>query len=52
MATTAVTAIFYPETDGMPLPDGDFYGKPLVGERLVDGEYRRVEIRGEGNGRV
>ena len=25
---------------------GDFYGEPLVGERLVDGEYQRLE-RGE-----
>ena len=31
---------------------GDFYGEPLVGERLVDGEYRRIEMRSEGGGRV
>ena len=31
---------------------GDFYGEPLVGERLVDGEYRRIEIRREPDGRV
>lgn len=31
---------------------GDFYGEPLVGERLVDGEYRRVEMRRESGGRV
>ena len=31
---------------------GDFYGEPLVGERLVDGEYRRLEMRREDDGRV
>ncbi len=31
---------------------GEFYGEPLVGERLVDGEYRRFEIRHESDGRV
>ena len=31
---------------------GDFYGEPLVGERLVDGEYRRLEMRRESGGRV
>ena len=31
---------------------GEFYGEPLVGERLVDGEYQRMEIRHESNGRV
>lgn len=31
---------------------GDFYGEPLVGERLVDGEYRRFELRDEDDGRV
>ena len=31
---------------------GDFYGEPLVGERLVDGEYRRFESRVENDGRV
>lgn len=36
---------------------GDFYGEPLVGEplvgeRLVDGEYERLEMRNESDGRV
>ena len=31
---------------------GDFYGEPLVGERLVDGEYRRLELRYAGDGSV
>ena len=31
---------------------GEFYGEGLVGERLVDGEYRRLEMRREGDGRV
>ena len=31
---------------------GDFYGEPLVGERLVDGEYRRFEIQQESDGRT
>ena len=31
---------------------GDFYGEPLVGERLVDGEYERFEMRYESNGDV
>ena len=31
---------------------GDFYRKPLVGERLVDGEYERLEMRYEGDGSV
>ena len=31
---------------------GGFYGEPLVGERLVDGEYRRFELRHEPDGRV
>ncbi len=31
---------------------GEFYGEPLVGERLVDGEYRRLEMRRESAGRV
>ena len=31
---------------------GDFYGEPLVGERLVDGEYRRIELHRESDGRV
>lgn len=29
---------------------GDFYGEPLVGERLVDGEYQRIELRHERDG--
>ncbi len=31
---------------------GDFYGEPLVGERLVDSEYHRLEMRAEDDGRV
>ena len=31
---------------------GDFYGEPLVGEHLVDGEYRRLETHVEDDGRV
>ena len=31
---------------------GEFYGEPLVGERLVDGEYRRLVMRVEEDGRV
>lgn len=31
---------------------GDFYGEPLVGERLVDGEYERLELQREDEGRV
>ncbi len=31
---------------------GEFYGEPLVGEYLVDDEYRRFEVRHEGDGRV
>ena len=31
---------------------GEFYGEPLVGERLVDGEYNRFELRREGDGSV
>ncbi len=31
---------------------GDFYGEPLVGERLVDGEYVRFGLRVEDDGRV
>ena len=30
----------------------DFYGEPLVGERLVDGEYQRLEVHEEEDGRV
>ena len=29
---------------------GDFYGEALVGERLVDGEYQRLELHKEGDG--
>ena len=31
---------------------GDFYGEPLVGERLVNGEYQRMEMRHEDDGSV
>ena len=31
---------------------GDFYREPLVGERLVEGEYRRLELEREPGGRV
>ena len=31
---------------------GEFYGEPLVGEYLVEGEYRRFELRHESDGRV
>ena len=31
---------------------GEFYGEALVGERLEDGEYRRIELRHESDGRV
>ena len=31
---------------------GDFYGEPLVGLRLVDGEYSRIEMNRESGGRV
>ena len=31
---------------------GDFYREPLVGERLVDGEYRRFEMRHKDDGSV
>ena len=31
---------------------GEFYGEPLVGEYLVDGEYRRFEMRREPDGRL
>ena len=31
---------------------GDFYGEGLVGEYLVNGEYRRMEMRVESDGRV
>ncbi len=31
---------------------GDFYREPLVGERLVDGEYRRLEMRRKSDGSV
>ncbi len=30
----------------------EYYGEPLVGERLVDGEYRRCEIHVEANGDI
>ena len=31
---------------------GDFYREPLVGERLVDGEYHRIELEHEAGGMV
>ena len=31
---------------------GDFYGEPLVGDRLVNGEYQRLPLREDANGRV
>ena len=31
---------------------GQFYGEALVGERLVGGEYRRMEMHGESDGRA
>ncbi len=31
---------------------GEYYGEPLVGETLVDGEYRRIELHREDNGDV
>ena len=31
---------------------GEYYGEPLVGETLVDGEYRRFELHTEANGDV
>ena len=31
---------------------GEFYGEPLVGEYLRDGEYHRFELRHESDGRV
>ena len=31
---------------------GDFYGEPLVGERLVDGEYQQLQMREDEDGRL
>ena len=31
---------------------GDFYGEPLVGERLVDGQYVEIDVREESDGRL
>ena len=31
---------------------GDHYGEPLVGERLVDGEYQQLQMREDEDGRV
>ncbi len=31
---------------------GEYYGEPLVGERLVDGEYRRIDQHDEPDGSV
>ncbi len=30
---------------------GEFYGEPLVGEYLQDGEYHRFELRRDADGR-
>ena len=34
-----------------PTPDSEFYGEPLVGERLVNGEYQRLPIVVDDEGR-
>lgn len=34
----------------MDVTGGEFYGEPLVGERLVDGEYERIELHRESDG--
>ena len=31
---------------------GELYGEPLVGEYLIDGEYRRYELRSDSDGRI
>ena len=31
---------------------GDFYGEPLVGERLIDGEYQPLRMREDEDGRI
>ena len=31
---------------------GEYYGEPLVGERLVNGEYERIELHTEANGDI
>ena len=31
---------------------GDYYGEPLVGERLVNGEYERIELHRAANGDI
>ena len=31
---------------------GEYYGEPLVGERLIDGEYARYELHTESNGDI
>ena len=31
---------------------GNFYGEPLVGERLVNGEYQRLPLREDAKGRI
>ncbi len=45
MTTGAATAIFYPETDGMPLPDGE-YQAPLYRRIVLDLEDHFREIPG------
>ncbi len=34
-----------------PTPDSEFYGEPLVGEQLVDGQYQRLPVAPDGEGR-
>ena len=34
------------------LRTGEYYGEPLVGERLVNGEYERIELHSEANGDI
>ena len=34
-----------------PTPDSEFYGEPLVGECLVDGEYQRMLVEPDDEGR-
>ena len=34
-----------------PTPDSEFYGEPLVGEQLVDGQYRRLPVAPDDEGR-
>ena len=34
-----------------PTPDSEFYGEPLVGEQLVDGQYQRLPVKPDAEGR-